>query len=311
MVNLDFRLLIHIGYHKTGTTWLQRQIFKKPAYGFDSPWTRERVTADFIKSDGLSPLPDQAISYYRLAAHQSQSRGFVPVISHERLSGYPSSGGYDAKIIADNLYNAFPDAKIFIVIRNQYSMLRSWYMQYILDGGVLSLYNFLHPPQPQLERIPHFRASFYEYDRLIKYYNSRFSSNNVLVLPFEMLVNNSETFVSRLFLFNELTPPLIHHIKIINPSKSQSEILITRIANRMFFYNQLNPNPLISFPALINHLNILHWLARLLSPDALNRYLDRIINNEIGIFINSLYRKSNSETEQLLGIDLSKYGYDV
>ena len=52
----------------------------------------------------------------------------VPVISHERLSGYPHSGGHDSKEIAHRLAAVFPNAKVVIVIREQKSMILSNYL---------------------------------------------------------------------------------------------------------------------------------------------------------------------------------------
>jgi hypothetical protein len=35
------RMLIHVGYPKTGSTWLEEDLFSRPAAGFWSPWRIE------------------------------------------------------------------------------------------------------------------------------------------------------------------------------------------------------------------------------------------------------------------------------
>ena len=44
-------VLIHIGFHKTASTWLQRAIFDNSEYGFAAPWSREQTIKDFVKAD--------------------------------------------------------------------------------------------------------------------------------------------------------------------------------------------------------------------------------------------------------------------
>ncbi len=34
------RILIHIGYHKTGSTFLQKSVFSHQEFGFCYPWSR-------------------------------------------------------------------------------------------------------------------------------------------------------------------------------------------------------------------------------------------------------------------------------
>jgi len=49
----------------------------------------------------------------------------VPVLSAERLSGNPDSGGYDSVHVAEYLAATFPEARVLIVIREQADMLVS------------------------------------------------------------------------------------------------------------------------------------------------------------------------------------------
>jgi hypothetical protein len=41
-------LLIHIGYHKTGTTWVQRFLFESEAVGFSQPLQRGEDVGEWL-----------------------------------------------------------------------------------------------------------------------------------------------------------------------------------------------------------------------------------------------------------------------
>ena len=129
------RTLLHIGYHKTATTWLQEVLFNDTEKGFYSPWNRSQITEDFIKPNALTFNPLKTIARYENGISKAAQDNLVATVSHERLSGYPASGGFDSKLIADRLFASFEKASVLIIIREQKSIIRSWYQQYIKDGA--------------------------------------------------------------------------------------------------------------------------------------------------------------------------------
>ena len=48
----------------------------------------------------------------------------TPVLSAERLSGNPHSGGYDSLQTAERLHRLFPQAKVLVVVREQTEEIR-------------------------------------------------------------------------------------------------------------------------------------------------------------------------------------------
>ena len=72
--------------------------------------------------------------------------GLSPVVSFERFSGNPFSGGYDSKEIADRLVRVFPDARVLVIVREQRSMIVSTYKKYVREGGALPPSKFMRPP---------------------------------------------------------------------------------------------------------------------------------------------------------------------
>src|SRR5438105_1592553 len=170
-------VLLHIGYHKTATTLLQRFVFGNAALGFerwgeDEDWSegRSRVTSIFVVRGPFDRLTSEELAYLDGLARAAAARDHTFVVSHERLCGYFATGGYDSAAIADRLHSAFPRARVLVVLREQRSMILSAYSQFITDGGALTLRRYLRPPQPSTRRAPFFDAGYYEYDKLISYY---------------------------------------------------------------------------------------------------------------------------------------------
>jgi hypothetical protein len=95
--------LIHIGYHKTGSTWLQRRISSDTALGFAQVSPRTKIDRAFIILNPFTFEPADIVERFADVLSQAE-HGAVPVISHERLSG--KQGTQDAQPIADRLAKA-------------------------------------------------------------------------------------------------------------------------------------------------------------------------------------------------------------
>jgi hypothetical protein len=65
--------------------------------------------------------------------------GLIPMVSSERLSGNPHSGGYDSAVLAERLHQVFPGARVLVMIREQRSMILSSWAQYVRVGGACLL----------------------------------------------------------------------------------------------------------------------------------------------------------------------------
>ena len=101
-----------------------------------------------IYPNALDFSPQICKKYFYPKLLEATTGGLIPVLSYERLSGNPHSGGYDSKEIANRLVQVFPDAKILIVIREQKDIILSTYKQYIIEGGACTVKRYLHPPPP-------------------------------------------------------------------------------------------------------------------------------------------------------------------
>ncbi len=306
-------ILLHIGYHKTGSSFLQRTLFDDGDRGFVRlGGERKLINRHLIATNSFHEAPTEIVEKIAGEAVAAAAGGKILVVSHERLSGYPASGGYDSRLIADRLQGSFPRARVLIVIREQKSFLRSMYSQYVTDGGDLSLQRFLNPPEPHLSRVPGWDFDFLAYDRLIRHYREVFSPERVLVLPFELLTREPDRFVGDIIGFcgHQPDPPAPESSGVVNPKRPLTLQFVTRMINRYLVRSQLSNRGFVPQPAARAALGRMAPVFNLLSPRFLDRILDRRIRHTIEIAAADRYAESNRMTAALIGHDLSLYGYD-
>jgi hypothetical protein len=177
------RLFIHIGYHKTATTWMQRLLFV-PAHGYYPLANHDQIFAHITRPHGLrfDPAPMRQIIAEGLAKVPKTG---VPVLSSELLCGNPFFGGRESDVFAERLKVIAPNARILISIRAQLQILPSIYMQYLSRGGTMSCKQFFEA-QP-MRGYSTFDSGHFEYDHLVAHYQSLFGAENVHVLTQESI----------------------------------------------------------------------------------------------------------------------------
>jgi len=190
-------MLIHIGYHKTATTWLQRQLFI-PEFGFHPVWDHYGVEAHITGPHELDFDSTQTRNALELQSKKCPDH-LSPCISSEILSGLPYNGARESAAFARRLHAIDPQAKILITIREQKRLLVSLYMQYVRRGGTTKPHDFFSPP-PELG-YSRFDYQHLCFDRLVGYYQQLFGAGQVLVLPQELLVRQPQAFVDEIYDF--------------------------------------------------------------------------------------------------------------
>jgi hypothetical protein len=103
--------LIHIGYQKTGSTWLQKHLFVNQAVGFATPFDKSTELADWIiVPNALDFDADTCRSEMSSKLASVVAQNLIPVVTSERFCGSPYAGGFDSKDLADRLYEVLPGA---------------------------------------------------------------------------------------------------------------------------------------------------------------------------------------------------------
>ena len=70
----DFEVVLHVGYPKTASTWLQETVFSNPASGFLCPWDgyddcRARTISAFVTVNSFSDDAAYARSFFEEGLH--------------------------------------------------------------------------------------------------------------------------------------------------------------------------------------------------------------------------------------------------
>ena len=192
------RPIVHIGYHKTGTTWFQQHFYARVAGARYVP--RRTVQQAFLEPSALHFDPAEA------RALIGPDDGKRLLLCEEGLSGYIHNGGMAgslSKDVAHRLKAVLPDADIVIFIRSQPSMIAACYSQYLKGCGTFSANRYLFPGRylhgARAERIkgPRFSFDHFDYDRLIAQYIELFGPDRVHVFPFEQFRADSMAFAQR------------------------------------------------------------------------------------------------------------------
>ena len=305
--------IFHVGYHKTGSSFLQSEVFRKFNKLFYVVPRKDIQELLIYQNDLYYRSENTAIE---LEKHFIKSRegDLSTIFSEERLSGLPHEGGSDSVQTARRIKLLNPDSKIIIVIRKQEDIIKSSYMQYIVGYGSYSLKEYLNPTTIKKSNL--FSYYFFEYHRLIEIYNNLFGSNNVLVLPYELLKKNKKEFIKEILEFINIE---IEHEKIIaeidfspkNTSSSALYILIKRFFNPFILKGHKNIGNTLHNPLIKYIFKVISFILRKRKIS----FIDTKISENQKIYINTFcknkYIKSNRITNGLIKHDLTEYGYQL
>ena len=196
-------VLLHVGYHKTATTWLQNRVFR-PEFHFWQVMNHKEIFDTVIAPHGLDFDPARARKIIAERAAKAPAGVAVDVISLEALSGLPFTGGRESDDLARRLKAVLPEARILLTIREQHAIIASVYMQYLLRAGTQS-------PEAFFDGTPYdgyfaFSARNFEYDRLIGLYQDLFGPEQTLALPQELIAHDQPAAVALLGRFSGNAP---------------------------------------------------------------------------------------------------------
>lgn len=200
-----------MGLHKTGTTFLQEEIFSKIK---NVNYIGEFKFGSKIYKDKLNIISDEKLS---VEPHLPPSH--IDYINcNQRF------------VIAKRLHSIFPDAKIILGIRNKDSWLSSVYSQYVKGGGTHNFDDF---------RDNIFDKRFLDFESYIECLKDLFKK--VLIYHLEQLKLNPNGFVKNICDFLEIEFPLFEN-RVWEKRWSERQIKLGLFLNRLFRseFNQNN-----------------------------------------------------------------------
>lgn len=230
--------VVHIGFPKTATTFLQTSVFPQLPQGFNYP--DNKTTEAFFRpiADHDDTIFDWEDSARRLAG-VSQTHEHC-LFSYEPLTGaHYRSAFVNRTLIARRLRQIGFD-RVIITIRNQFDALESAYKQYVKSGGVLRFDDYVQfdPDKPR-----YLYPEYFDYLRIFRLYSETFGRDNVLILQHERL--REPSFGKDLARFLAIEHFAIDVQAKINPSLSRDKTAILRVLNHLT-YSSFQPSHLIS-----------------------------------------------------------------
>ncbi len=294
------RVVIHIGYHRTGSTLLQDHVFpamalnlvRKPRAGYilhGADFDPQRFRSDIAQGLAIDPARPT-------------------MITHEILSGAPEGGPRERRLrTATRLAEAFPDAKILVVIRRQFDFVLSIYAYRVLIRGTerRSLDQYLADHEVEL-------LSSLEYDDLIGTYIDQFGAERIRVIPFEQLGESPEAFVGNIAGFVGVPTPDLQLRRINESTRSERIIEINRLLNA----------PIDLTLGILRRRGAQRLYTRVARPyfELKDRVLNPWLRKRAGTRALELplewtqrvtprLAASNRRLEALTGLDLARYGY--
>lgn len=132
------RTFIHIGFPKTGTTYLQRKIFSnlQDIIYLEKPFTQMNFAFNTLQYQ-CNSLYDSTIlknCFVEIEKEFGENNNFPFVISDELLCGSSHYNFINRGMIAERLQQAVPHAEILMVIRGQADLINSLHSTYVQLG---------------------------------------------------------------------------------------------------------------------------------------------------------------------------------
>ena len=235
------QIICHVGFPKTGTTFLQKNVFPNVQGVKFSPLSLTEV--------GFKALINEDDSVFDLESTRSllappPPAGESILLSDERLMGSHLYSHFVNRSQIAHRLKAIGVAKIILSIRNQFSALESAYKQYVSTGGVIPYQRFFGF-SGGFENAP-FSLKYFDYSLAYSLFARLFGADNVLVLQHEHI--RTADFYNQLsdFLSMEVQAPNQQILEEkTNRSLSINKTKWLRVINH-FTYNNHRPSHLVS-----------------------------------------------------------------
>lgn len=295
-------ITIHLGMHKTGSSFLQQHFFKeyKKESGY---WSLREKSADFLKyllysGDSLWDVKKAQDIFYA-SLESADFSGNRLTFVEEMLCGDPYLNAFNRARNFSRLNCVFPNAKYVLFLREQESMTQTLYLQYIKLGGSCSWRQFLVNEQPPL--LFHWceYLCYVDYVRLI---HDAVGGRRFKCMLYEQMLKDRTGFLGDLaqFIGFDMDDSLESVAsKKSNKSLSPNAAKNLRQVNKLF---QSYRQPFLLFPRRVQV--VIRSLFLRLSSSKKNA----IPCDVVSVFCSEA-KKRNHELSVFVGSDVSKYGY--
>ena len=340
------QIFLYIGPHRTGTTFLQNNIFPYLP-GVCNVHSRDPECNDilFDATDqhpmflDLVPIRNRLLSRFEKFDEETVLLGdghlFGDYGRFNTDGYYVSKAFYDHKKNAKILSRLFDAPKIIMTPRRQDRWLESCYTHFVHNYFTVTIDEFLNPAVRRGDfefksrsLKPCCDTTVLDWSVYVDNYYTIFGRENVLVIPNEMMGVELDAFLARLCAF--LDVPAVHPLTVDHVNRSYSELSL-RLAltlNRFVWtsQNRFGIIPLAPFNAWIQRkrkvkdTKVLWFLAGVTRRLTLHWFLSEVVDRfnyqrpdilgpERRQAILAHYKDANRKLATMIGIDLGRFGY--
>lgn len=322
------KIFIHIGCAKAASTTLQKHLFDKhPEINNLGIYPRGNIGKDsseinsncaylkdenirkfysnLVSLDGIEYRYSGNIELYKIAIKPYVKSEQINLFSSERFTSVLWSHD-DITTKAYRLKELFPIAKIILVIRNQFNIIKSQYRDHPFDprcvriGRPVSLDKWIKIAFE--DRLVKYFSSLNYYE-IINLYSEIFGRDNIGVFLFEELVYNPNNFAEKISNFLGINPELS---KAILNNKHEN----ISVSQRYNYYRALVRLKLMP------RLELLKFLPYSFRKDILDflksgKKKDYKINQNMQTLIHEYFAPLNNKLQEEYKLDLTSYNYPL
>jgi len=188
------KIFIHMGLHKTGSTFLQKKFFT--LYANASGYIQIRKDAKnfltyILHCNDVDFSADYAKKIFEKELNTEKNVQATLTISDEQFCGSPWNDAKDRARYFDRLNSVFPHASYIVVFRNQEDIVKSLYLQYVKTGGSANWQQFFCYKRHPLEFS---RKSYLNYGNYLNYILTKIDRGRIKCLFYEDMLNNPKKY---------------------------------------------------------------------------------------------------------------------
>ena len=192
--------LLHIGYPKTGSTFLQEWFKRHPELcyvagglgGFRNVYEIARLGQGtyeyYVTSCEALSMANKSLGDFMLSFGKVR-RPVRTDWMEDWLKKNPEGIKKDQAKACSVLKSLYPDSRIIIVTRGFKESIISLYSSYVRTGGSQHLNRLCREAVECL-------AHYFDFDYLIQIYGESFGEGNLIILPYELLRDDQDKFLS-------------------------------------------------------------------------------------------------------------------
>jgi hypothetical protein len=184
--------LIHIGYPKAGSTFLQKWFELHPELCF-----KHGALGGFHNVFEMARPPKEEHKFYvtsseGLVMPHKNSGGIRLDYSGKEIEPFDLIKDHQAQVCS-RLKDIYPNSQVLIITRGFKSIVMSSYSQSVRMGSAFHLQEMC---VELVARIKEDKHHYFDYDYVIKLYAEAFGRENLIILPYELLRDDPKSFLN-------------------------------------------------------------------------------------------------------------------